>query len=90
MWRKRVVAIAAIAVGYAVLTLALAAPASLADLQTTDPLSLPDAWALLAILLVGLPIGAYIVVEVAWWNRRGRQRWLRPHGSTPPPDRALR
>lgn len=70
MWRKRLLAIAAIAVGYGALTLALAVPASLTDLQTTEPLSVRDAWILLAILLAGLPIGAYIVVEVTWWSRR--------------------
>lgn len=73
-WQKRIVTLAVILGVYAAATFVLANVVSYLDRMTTGPMTVFDAWIILAVLMAGLPIGCYLVAEIVWFERRRRSR----------------
>lgn len=73
-WQKRIVTLAVTLCVYVLATFVLAIVVSYLDRMTTGPMTVADAWIILAILMAGLPIGSCLVAEVVWFERRRRSR----------------
>lgn len=72
--KKRIVTLAVILGIYAAATFVLANVVSYFDRMTTGPMTVADAWIIMAALMSGLPIGTYLAAEIVWFERRRRGR----------------